>query len=93
MVRFFGFALASLLHFFFLRLLACPRLGGERHLEAEEIRRFFFFTLFFTLSAQAVLEVTRPVFFLTFGGASMQSGELTDPKPSDITRDNIEKRR
>ena len=29
--------------FFFLRLLACPRLGGERHLEAEEIRHFFFY--------------------------------------------------
>ena len=56
-------------------------------------KRKKFGIFFFTLSAQAVLEATRPVFFFTFGGASVQSGELTDPKPSDITPDNIEKRR
>ena len=32
-------------------------------------------------------------FSFAFGGTSVQSGELTVPKPRKITRDNTEKRR
>ena len=61
-------------------------------MEAEEIRRFFY-AFFFTLSAQVVLEVTRPVFFpYVWRGISAKWG-TNRPKTSDITRDNIEKRR
>ena len=62
-------------------------MGGEGHLEAEEIRQ----------SSGGVrpgrswkLHALCLSFF--FGGASVQSGELTVPKPRKITRDNIEKR-
>ena len=76
--------LAWLLHV--NRLLLSPKLGGERHLEAEEIRqssRGFWPSRSWKLHALC--------FFFAFGGAAVQSGELTVPNSSKITLDNTGK--
>ena len=78
--------LAWLLHV--NRLLMSPKLGGERHLEAEEIRRSsrgFWPRRSWKLHALC--------FSFAFGGAVVQSGELTVPNSFKITLDNIEKQR
>ena len=68
-------------------ILTCPKLGGERHLEVEEIRR----------SSKGFRPdgpgSCTPCFSFAFGGPSVQSGELTIPKIYKITRDNTEKER
>ena len=78
--------LKSLLDFRHSVHIICPKLGDERHLEAEELRGSsggFRLSRFWKLQALC--------FSFAFGGASVQSGELTVPKPCKITRDNTEK--
>ena len=66
----------------------CSKLGGERNLEVEEIRRSSG-----GFRPRRSWKLHALCFYLAFGGASVHSGELTVPKPCKITPDNTEKRR
>ena len=67
------------------RLLTYPKLAGEWHLEAEEIRRS---SGGFQPRGSWKLHTLYSSFALSFRGASVRIGELTVPKPRKITRDN-----
>ena len=75
--------LAWLFHVY--QLLTYPKLAGEWHLEAEEIRRS---SGGFQPRGSWKLHTLYSSFALSFKGASVRIGELTVPKPRKIIRDN-----
>ena len=75
--------LAYLLHV--CRILTCPKLGGEWHLEAEEIRRSSG-----GFRPRRSWKLHAYCFSFAFGRASVQSEELIASKLRKITRDNPE---